>query len=598
MLRVLLLFPIAVVTLAFAAFAFGGHCALWQWWLAAAFAIATGFWRRPAREGIRAGLLFLAWMAIAWVGCGLAAAPNWYDEAGYHLPAVRMLADGWNPLLVNAPEELLRLTGFAPTDFRVDHVLFMPKIVWVFSAVAYFFTNDLFNPLVPILWFLVPAVLMRIWRTMENAAIVWKVLVIPLLYCLLLGSAYVVDIVIQLAAIGLLLSFEEALSGKRVDVLSLVAYSFWMMGVKTTGLFHGGFFWTIFLVFAFVKKMDWRPLAKVVAGVSVLLAVTCSTPYFTSICHYRHPFYPNYTFDEKRFPVRDITEDFITCQNEDAASIGHFGKYVYSFIAPSLVRTWYRWRLQKPDFQPYSANYRHHPNDGDGSVPTRWGMRFAFWVTIALLFFAGRKSFRPIMLMIVLGIGVAPLPMIGYVRYVPWWLLPILFLYIDLTCDGGRRRRMLACLVLLGAFSIRPYTLPRRLCNTAKLVEDRLLLRQMLDGDRPFSPIRPTWPPSVAYLKMMRQRFPVLARAELLPYSAPLADGLREEGVELPGKLFVFADVDETRRLANRIPKGVCDRVNYLLRATFVMLPRATAERIASLWHDDGTDAKKKGEGS
>ena len=76
--------------------------------------------------------------------------------------------DGWNPIYVSTPEELLRLTGFAATDFRVDHVHFLPKIVWVFSAVAYFFTNDVLNPLVPILWFLVPSVLMRIWQSMQE----------------------------------------------------------------------------------------------------------------------------------------------------------------------------------------------------------------------------------------------------------------------------------------------------------------------------------------------------------------------------------------------------------------------------------------------
>ena len=570
---------------------------MWQWWAAAAIAMSAGFWRRPARDGIRTGLLFLGWMAVVWVGCGLAVAPNWFDEAVYHIPAVRMLVDGWNPLYVSTPEELLRLTGFAPTDFRVDHVLFMPKIVWVFSAVAYFFTNDVLNPLVPILWFLVPAVLMRIWRTMECAPVVWKILVMPLVYCLLLSSAYVVDIVIQLAAIGLLLSFEEALSGRRIDVLSLVAYSFWMMGAKTTGLFHGSFFWAIFLVFAIVRKVDWRPLAKVVALVFVLLAVGCSTPYLTSILNYRHPFYPNYTSDPRRFPIRDITEDFITCQNEAAASIGVFGKYVYSFISPPLARTWYRWRLQKPDFKPYASNWRHHPNDGDGSEPTRRSMRIALWASVALLLFCGRKSFRPLVLMTLLGMAAAPLPMMGYVRYVPWWLLPVLFLYIDLTCGGGRRRMALASIVLLGVFLMRPYTLARKMTDTAKLVEDRHLLQQMLEEKGPLPPMRPSWPPAVAYLKMMRQRFPVLATAELLPYSGSLADGLRGEGAELPGKLFFFADADETRRRANRSPKGALRRVKYMLRVGFVTLPCAVAERIASLWRKDGSMDCREGEG-
>lgn len=580
--RLFLAFPASVVLLAFLAFCFGGRCAVWQWWGAAFIAVASGFWRRPWRDGTRAGLLFFAWMAVVWVGCGLAVAPNWFDEAVYHIPAVRMLTDGWNPLYVSTPEELLRQTGFAATDFRVDHVLFMPKLVWVFSAVAYFFTDDLLNPLVPILWFLVPAVLMRIWRSMEGAALVWKILAVPLVYCLLLNSAYVVDVVVQLAAIGLFLSFEEALSGKRVDVLSLVAYSFWMMGVKTPGLLHGALFWMIFLVVVLVRKMDWRPFAMVVASVAFLLSFVCFTPYLTSICRYGHPFYPSYTFDEERFPVRNITEDFITGQNEDAAGMGFVGRYLYSFVSPSLVRTWYRWRLDKPDFQPYSANYRHYPNDGDGTEPNRSGMRIAFWASVALLLILGRKSFRPIALMVVLGTAAAPLPLLGYIRYIPWWLLPALFLYMDLTCGGGSRRRALACLVLLGTFSIPPNTLPKKIGYTLKLVDERRRLMEIIDG--PIFSMRPCWGQSLAQLQMMRREFPALSEAELLPYSAPFADGLRAEDVELPGKLFVFDDEDMMRRMASRIPTDTVGRVKYVSRSLLVTLPKAVGIRVASLF--------------
>lgn len=593
MMRHLLVFPVLAVVLAFVSFVFGGHCAAWQWWTAAAIAIAAGFWRRPVRDGIRTGLLFLGWMAVAWVGCGLAVAPNWFDEAVYHIPAARILDDGWNPLYVSTPEELLRLTGFAPTDFRVDHVLFMPKIVWVFSAVAYFFTNDVLNPLVPILWFLVPAVLMRIWRSMEGASLVWKILVVPLVYCLLFNSAYVVDVVVQLAAIGLLLSFEEVLSGKRADVLSLAVFSFWMMGAKTTGLLHGGFFWLIFLVFVFVRKMDWRPVAKVIACVSVLLAVTCSTPYLTSMLNYRHPFYPKYTFDAERFPVRDITEDFITGQNEDADRMGFAGRYANAFVSPTLTRAWYRWRLGKTDFMPRSDNFGHYPNDGDGSSPTRFAMRLAFWSSIASLLFVGRRSFCPIALMVVLGTLAAPLPLLGYIRYIPWWLSPLLFLFVALARGGGRMNAVLACLLLLVVFSIPPYTLPKKIGYTLKLVDERLRTKALLDGVSAASLIRPCWSQSLAQLKMMRREFPALAKGKLLPYSASLADGLRAEDVELPGKLFVFDNEDKMRRMASRIPTDVLGHVKYVLRSGFVTLPKAVGTRVASLF-DGRKDANGK----
>ena len=588
MLRLFLVFPIAVVLLASVAFLFGGCCAAWQWWLATAVAVASGFWRRSTRDGVRTGLIFFSWMAIAWVGCGLAVAPNWFDEAVYHIPAVRMLADGWNPLFVSTPEELLRLTGFDATDFRVDHVLFMPKIVWIFSAVAYFFTNDLLNPLVPILWFLVPPVMIRIWRSMEGASLVWKALAVPLVYCLLLNSAYVVDVVVQLAAIGLLLSFEETLSGRRIDILSLVAFSFWMMGAKAPGLVHGGFFWTIFLAFAFFKKVNWRPLALIVAAVSILLALACATPYLTSIRNYGHPFYPSYSSDEKRFPVRNITEDFITGQNEDAASMGFVGKFVNSYISPPLARAWYRWRMQKPDFMPYSQNYRHYPNDGDGSEPTRRSMRIAFWFSVVLMTVVVAKSFRPLALMIVLGIAVVPLPLMGYIRYIPWWLSPILFLYVGLVRDGrrGRWRYALACVLLLGLFSIRPYTLMKKIGYTMLLVDERCQLREMLAEKRAFPPIRPYVRFSLAQLKMMRREFPSLARAELLPYSKRREREFRSANLELPGKLFIFDDPKETRRYAYVVPEGTMQRFAHVARICFTTFPIAIVERIGALFEN------------
>ncbi len=586
--RLLLVFPIAVVVLAFASFLFGGHCAAWQWWAAAAVAISAGFCRRPARDGMRAGALFLVWMAVAWVGCGLAVAPNWFDEAVYHIPAVRMLAEGWNPIYVNTPEELLRLTGFAATDFRVDHVLFLPKIVWVFSAVAYFFTNDVLNPLVPILWFLVPSVLMRIWQSMDGATRVWKILVVPLLYCLLFNSAYVVDVVVQLAAIGLLLSFEEVLSGRRIDVLSLVAYSFWMMGAKPPGLLHGGLFWAIFLAFAVFRKVSWRPLAQVVSAVSILLALACATPYLTSIRHYGHPFYPSYSSDEKRFPVRNITEDFITGQNEDAASMGFVGKFVNSYISPPLARAWYRWRLQKQDFMPFSQNYRHYPNDGSGSEPTRRSMRIAFWLSVVLMTVMVAKSFRPLALMIVLGIAVVPLPLMGYIRYIPWWLSPILFLYVGLVRDGkkSRWRYALVGVLLLGLFSIRPYTLMKKIGYTMLLVDERCQLREMLAEKRAFPPIRPYVRFSLAQLKMMRREFPSLARAELLPYSKRREREFRSANLELPGKLFIFDDPKETRRYAYVVPEGTMQRFAHVARICFTTFPIAIVERIGALFEN------------
>ena len=172
----------------------------------------------------------------------------------------------------------------------------------------------------------------------------------------------------------------------------------------------------------------------------------------------------------------------------------------------------------------------------------------------------------------------------------------MLFLYIDLTCGGGRWRRALASFVLLGTFSIPPYTLPKKVGYALKLVDERLRTKALLDGVSAATPIRPSWSQSLAQLTMMRRKFPALAKAEMLPYSAALADGIREEDSELPGKLFVFDDADETRRKALRIPPDTLGRVKYAMHSGFVSLPCAVAERIASLWHKDGSLDCREGE--
>ena len=155
----------------------------------------------------------------------------------------------------------------------------------------------------------------------------------------------------------------------------------------------------------------------------------------------------------------------------------------------------------------------------------------------------------------------------------------------------------IACLFLLVAFSIPPYSLPKKIGYTLKLVDERLRTKAILDEVGATTvPIRPNWCQSLAQLKMMRREFPALAKAEMLPYSAVLADGLREEDAELPGKLFVFDDADETRRKALRIPPDTLGRVKYAMHSGFMSLPCAVAERIASLWHRDGSRDYKKGE--
>lgn len=593
MTRHLLVFPVAVVLLAFASFFFGGHCAAWQWWVAVVIAVASGFYRRPTRDGVRGGLVFIGWVLVFWVGCGVIAGASWTDEVSYHFPAVRMLAGGWNPLIDCTPEEVLAVTGIAPGECWIDHIVYMPKIVWVFDAVAWFFTDDVFNPLAPILWFLFPSVVGRVWRSMRGVHLVWKLLAVPVIYCIVPNAAHTVDAVVALSAIGLLLSFEEILSDRGFDPLSLVAYSFWMMGSKTPGLLHGGFFWVVFLLFVMLKRRgELKRLMFVVVASALLLVIANSTPYVTSIRDYGHPFYPKYSFDEKRFPVRDLTHDFITERNADAAQMGYLGSYVNAFISPSLARAWYRWRLDRPNFMPYVRNFKHYPNDaGDGSCPTRRRMRCIFWISLVWLFLFAERSWRIPSLCVLLCIGAAPLPMLGYIRYIPWWLAPPLFVYADLSRRGGKWMWRVLCLMVVAAIcAVRPHTLYDRVVFASSLVERRMVLYELFEqSDMPVR-LRPARTTTMGQLKLMFLHASHVTSPEILPYSSVHRRAMKNN--EVAALLFVLDDLDEMRRRAFRWPENTLSGVSYACHACFVTAPRVVANRVASLWHRDRSDTR------
>lgn len=587
MLRHLLVFPVSVVVLAFVSFLFGGRCAAWQWWIAIMLTVASGFWRSSAKDGIRNGALFLGWLALFWVGCGVFAGPAWWDEVAYHYPGVRMLADGWNPLRDCTPEAALNAVGLAADELWIDHVVFMPKLVWTFDAVAWFFTRDVLNPLSPVLWFLFPSVVGRIWRSLEGTHVVWKMLAVPVLYCIVPCVGYTVDAVVALSAIGLFLCFEEILSDRGFDRPSLVVYSFWMMGAKTPGLLHGGFFWSVFLFFVLWRqRAKFRRLLGVGALVAVLLAIACSTPYLTSIHHYGHPFYPKYSFDEKRLPVRDLTFDFLERRNDDAAQMGYCGLYVNAFISPSLARAWYRWRLSRPDFMPYSRNYTHYPNDfEEGSSPIRRSMRLLFWLSLAWLFLGAGKSWRIPALSVLLCMGAAPPQMLGYLRYIPWWFSPALFAYIDFSRRGGKWSRRVLCMLALALICmVKPHTLLNRLTYAATLVDRRqILYKVFLKSDDPPA-LRPVIEPGKGQLKLLLRQADCSVRPRMLPYSRHHMQVAKGNRLEIAAYLFVLDDLDEMKRVAFRYPEGWKRCIAYVVRTNLLTLPCAAVDRIASLW--------------
>ena len=582
--RQLYIFPVAVVVLAFLTFLFGGRCAAWQWWCGLAISVASGFWRLPLRSGLAATVCFLLWLCLVWIMCGTMIAPCGFDEGAYHFPAVEMLAEGWNPIWASTPESALAFWG-GHGDFKVGHVVFMAKPVWVFSAVARYFTCDVLHPLLPILWFVFPALAVKICESMRGMRLIWQIGAIAIIYCLGVHSGYVVDEVVALSAVGLLIAFEEALDARRIDKLSLVVFSFWMMSSKAPGLAHGIVFWLVFLIVVLIKhtvKLSSAMQPGLIAAAIMMLV--CSTPYITSICHYGHPLYPEYTFDAQKHPTASLTADFVERRNEDAAAMGYLGNWANAYFSPALTRAWYSWRLNKPDFMPNSFTWGAYPMKGNGTSPIRTPARMLFWCSIVGMCLSGRKSFRVIAVMILLGISVAPAPMVGYVRYVPWFMAPVLFMYIHLSAQHRHRARFMAVAFAGALFLMPPEHFLKRIAYPFVLMEQRQAFYSLLDQASPMPTIRPQFAKFEAIVNVARERYLVIGQAEMLEHSRTLYYAYEKDKLRLPGKLFMFDDPETQRLFALKRPKNKKEEAKYMLHCMFVAFPNSVVARMKSVF--------------
>ncbi len=582
--RKLWAFPVLVVLCAAVAFLFGGTCAAWQWYLPLVVVAAWGQWRSAPRESAAATALFLLWIAVVWVLCGISVAPGWFDEGCYHLPAVRMLVNGWNPLCTRAPEDLAALFGLSMDECRFWHIAYMARPVWIFNAVAYFFTRDVFHPMLPAMLFVFPAAVLKLWRTMGSRAWWWKVAACGMLVCLTPGSMYVVDAVVALAAVSLLLSFDEALSGKSPDWPVLALSSFWLMGAKGTGLVHGGIFWIIYFAFAWRDKALFRRSWLCAAVVAGLLVVGCASPYITSLIDHGHPFYPKCTFDEKNHPVHDITADFLSDRNADAKAMGYVGFAVNAYVCPALARAWYRLKTGRRDFCPHSAIWEHYPSDTAGVSATRLIHRTLLWVALAVLLLL--KRHRATALMVVVGMLALPGPMLGYVRYIPWWQMPAILALMALTearPSEPRVRRLgaFAAAVLLAAASclIGPWPLNKRLGYETWLVLRRIELEDMLASPTRLR-VRPAYPEMAGLLKLMQREWPALAQAETLPYRERSWEETFVDHTNLPGNFFALDRRKDMKKARNRRRVRSDANAGAVLHAVCRDLPKALGNRI------------------
>ncbi len=450
--RQVLVLPLLVVVLACASFLFGGTCAAWQWWTAVAAVTLVPFARRGqwrsalGAAGLFALLLFALRCLIPPFVWDDTTCP---DMAVYHLPMVQLLIEGWNPVADPMAEGITASLGLDLWGMAPLHVAFLPKTAAVFSAVAYTFVRDpyaLTFPLPLFLWLGVFLAGIRLFRGFARWAVAAAfVFVLPMVAWRMFA-----DLALAFASCGLLFAIQDALRRKRCDWLALAVWTAWMMNLKLNGVLGAFVFCAVFAATAIWRnRTEWTKwIARFVAFGCVLVALwglVSWNPLGTSWRAYGHPLYPFATVDAERFPAMDLTWD-VKFGNADFLAMGKAGHFAHAYVSPRATVAFYRWYLNRPDFEPFGAwwSWCEFPSDS---------VRIALLAAVAILLIlpAGR-IWGLSGLVLLLSV---PSEVIGFTRYQPW-LSALGCLSIALAAEwidakaGGRLTRVLSGLVLVG----------------------------------------------------------------------------------------------------------------------------------------------------
>lgn len=199
--RLIVFFPVVVTVLASVGLLMGGSCAAWQWWGALLGTLAVGIARRA---WLGCGL-FIVFLSVVWLVAGVCVADNGgVDTLTYHLPAIRLLMAGWNPVFASTPEALSASMGVDPAELRLWHVLAMHKGTWVFNAVACLGMRAALCVQFPLFPFLVVLGAGQVWRMGRGAGLWARVLAAIALWLVAPGYAAIADCAVMLGAVALL----------------------------------------------------------------------------------------------------------------------------------------------------------------------------------------------------------------------------------------------------------------------------------------------------------------------------------------------------------------------------------------------------------
>lgn len=435
--RQVLLFPLAVVLLASLSFFFGGRCAAWQWWTSVALALALPFAARAdRRDALKAGGLFLVTLAALYGCIRLTRDSWWVDAVAYHLPATRLLIDGWNPFAAATPSALGAATQIDPNEMRLLHVLFLQKSVWVFNAVAFFFHGDVESVTTPLEFYAYLMTAVVLWRSLDSWHWPFRLLLVLALWVCCAGHSSevlwipamtVVDDVCAMTIFALMVVMARDLVRRAVSWERLVPLTLLAIVAKSAGALSCFVLWALFALIVLIRERRsfgrfFARFAVAGAGMAIYFAVACASPYFTAWRDYGHPLYPM-ARAEKDQPVYDFVSD-INLANRDFHEMGPVGYFVNAYVSPTLAQGYYRRKLGLDDFHPtciYWQCMELFAKEGDGIVATTLttlSERIAIMAALVVLLLL--PGWRVVSAMALVMLVAAPGPLYGYMRYFKW----------------------------------------------------------------------------------------------------------------------------------------------------------------------------------
>ena len=420
--RQVLLFPVFVVLLASVSFLFGGQCAAWQWWTAALIALAS-VWRSKDgwRVSLASNMLFGVVLLAIYVCTCFSVDVFGIDAVSCHMPATRMLIEGWNPYLCATPEAIKHVFGIEPWDMRVLHILFGSKLVWVFNAVAYYFHHDPLAITQPLEFYTYFALAITLWLVLGRWQWALRLGLIFSLGSTCLSGWEVVDNVCGMSIFALMVSFMDALESRRISWLRVLSFTLIAIGAKASGLLACLAMWSVFFtLFIIRERRTWRKWAVKfsLSGLIMLAVLGCFyvSPYYTAYRDFGHPLYPHVSADEHKYPVYDLLPDF-HMDNQFFREMSPVARFVNAYFSPTLVQWYYQMKLGVDRFVPTCDTWQWSPETGERNTsPTTFKVRFLLLLSFCVLIF----FYREMALMAFLALICAPSCLYGYIRYFKW----------------------------------------------------------------------------------------------------------------------------------------------------------------------------------